>query len=187
MFYSAPHRLIFVHISRTAGGTIRNELEAAIGRQQRDPRLKRLGVHPFASHISLLLGVDWDQYWSFSVVRNPWDRMVSLYFHRCKLKLVNKSFKSWLLDDEDNKPKKRTPQSRWLFEDGRQVVNKIHRFERLDKVERSIAKRIKRPFRFIRHVNKTKHNPYRDYYDDETRQLVASIFDEDIRNFGYIF
>ena len=37
------------------------------------------------------------------------------------------------------------------------------------------------------HIHKTDHKPYWKYYTDETRELVAKLYANDIETFGYKF
>jgi len=37
------------------------------------------------------------------------------------------------------------------------------------------------------HMNVTQHDGYKQYYDDETRQIVELLYEGDIREFGYTF
>jgi hypothetical protein len=39
----------------------------------------------------------------------------------------------------------------------------------------------------MEHYNGSKHRDYRSYYDEETKQMVANHWKEDIERFGYTF
>lgn len=69
---SHKYRCIFIHIPRTAGTSIEHWIA---GRDwwQIDPASK----HLLASQAKRLYHRYWDEYFKFSFVRNPWDRMIS--------------------------------------------------------------------------------------------------------------
>jgi hypothetical protein len=39
----------------------------------------------------------------------------------------------------------------------------------------------------IPHENASRRGPYPDYYDDESREMIASLYAADIEAFGYSF
>lgn len=83
MFISHKYKVIFVHIQRTGGTSILKAFEAL------DPDLVKIlpfnpaqkrTKHCFASDIQALIDEEiFTTYTKFSVVRNPFDRMVSWY------------------------------------------------------------------------------------------------------------
>lgn len=140
-----------------------------------------------------------DDFFSFCVVRNPWDRVVSMY----EFSILNKDLfkKAYSINKEDFisfcnviKDRKNDPffigshkQSEWI--DKKTPPNKILFFESLQEDFSSMIKEInligvtpKLP-----HQNKTKHNHYSQYYNSETKQIISEVFEEDIDNFRYIF
>lgn len=73
MLVSHSHKLVFVHIQKTGGQTISRVLKKSISDITRFRR-----KHEFAVHAMEDLE-DWDGYFKFAFVRNPWDRLVSWY------------------------------------------------------------------------------------------------------------
>jgi hypothetical protein len=149
---------------------------------------------------------DWDECFKFSFVRNPWDRVVSLFMFQTK---GDQIFKDWLMDivERDGSPRDRKKawkllpkmastggtslpwksQTDWLIDnDGKLCMDFIGRYENLkedfSKICDILGRNIKLP-----HINKTEHLNYKSYYDAETKQIVADWHRNDINNFGYTF
>ena len=68
------HKCIFVHIQR-CGGTSMEKAIVGYDLWQSDERREK---HILASQAKALYADYWDNYFKFSFVRNPWDRMVSM-------------------------------------------------------------------------------------------------------------
>jgi hypothetical protein len=66
------------------------------------------------------------------------------------------------------------------------LVDFLARFENLERDWQEISKRIGVDAPLPRN-NASRHPPYRDCYDDETRRMVSEMFREDLEFFGYQF
>ena len=139
-----------------------------------------------------MIGVtEWQRCWKFAVVRNPWDRMVSLYsFLRERGHIqMHIGFRFWLLAKPklpSRSRKKSVPQSRWFFDGDRQIVDSVFRFENLDELRKALSGHLVQPIIFYSY-KKTDHGDYREYYDAKTRAWVNTVYEEDIERFGYVF
>ncbi len=77
--YSNTHKFIFIHWGKCAGSSIKQALASINGLE-----VKLQRGHADLDTMKRLIkedGFNFEQYFKFSCVRNPWDRMVSLYHH----------------------------------------------------------------------------------------------------------
>ena len=80
------------------------------------------------------------------------------------------------------------PQTKWIKNDGKIAVDFVGRFENLDADFQVICEALGiNPVPKLPHFNPGEHRPYQEYYDDETRAIVADVYADDIETFGYTF
>ena len=145
---------------------------------------------------------DYNNCFKFVFVRNPWDRLLSTWkdkivkqwsdeyhedFHKWRIKRYekykNKEF-NFFVKDVIPSGGRHTELMCNLFD---RNVNFIGRFENLEKDFNIICDKIGIPRQELPHKNKSKHKHYTEYYDDETREIVAEKYAKDIEYFGYKF
>ena len=123
-------------------------------------------------------------------IRNPFDRLVSWYFDAITIKRRFEEFNDKsisFVDAVKNRPEwvhKLPPLSD--FNKGAKNINYI-RFEKLQEDYNFVCDKIGIPRQQLPHKNKTNHKHYTEYYDDETRKIVAEKYAKDIEYFGYEF
>tara|TARA_B100001057_G_C22514093_1_gene819141 strand:- start:84 stop:725 length:642 start_codon:yes stop_codon:yes gene_type:complete len=148
---------------------------------------------------------EYDDYFKFTIVRNPWDRFLSFYLNKVGRKSSpwnqkgSKSFygctfeesvielKTTDLEDKDCDIHYRSQTEMFPLDN----IDYIGRFENLQEDFNFICDKIKIPHQQLPHKNKTKdwlkHKHYTEYYDEETKQIVAEKYAKDIETFGYKF
>jgi|TARA_Y100000034_G_scaffold88743_1_gene106540 hypothetical protein len=126
-------------------------------------------------------------------VRNPWEKLLSQYFFRVKddtqhgyiREAKDVSFLDFL---QKPFPLGNKPQCDKLSDSkGNLCMDFIGRFENLQEDFNTVCDKIGIPQQELPHVNKTKHKHYTEYYDNETKQIVAEKYAKDIEYFGYEF
>jgi hypothetical protein len=190
---SHKHKFIFVHINKTGGTSI-------------EVLLKRYS-NKFKKHQSIIdlnKEASSNDYFKFTFVRNSWDRFLSIYKYRIKTNQTNlasnpASFKEWAKNIYDKNPKHYnahnsqkllmlSEQLDWITDiDGSINMDFIGRFENLQEDFNTVCDKIGILRQELPHYNKTKHKHYTEYYDDETREIVAEKYAKDIEYFGYKF
>lgn len=171
------HKLLFIHIPKNAGSSISQWL------------LNHGGQYTGAIRHSALedSGVNVTDYYSFCVVRNPWDRMTSLY--RYALRVSNQvgiSFRSWL--EQNYKFSKHwysisTPQADWI----KTEPNLIMRYENLEQDFKYIQSKVNSQQALSLINTTTKNQHYSLYYDDWSKNFVGELYLKDIERFNYKF
>lgn len=173
------HKLLFVHIIKTAGVSI----EKAFGAPTHD--------HRSIQEYRALLAERFDEYFSFVVVRNPWDKMVSQYeFNAHKWTSPGTTFAEYIRYFGSGGQVSRFSPFHLPYmtdENDEIIVDYVGRFEALEETMRHVCEVIGRSYRPLPHENRSIRKDYRFYYDDESAQIVERMFKEEIELFGYRF
>ena len=189
---SHKHRFIFVHIPKTGGTSIAYYLYRYC---------EKVIKHQFAEDLfgETREGVD---YFTFSLIRNPWEREVSRYFYQRQTpdnelyeEARQLTFKEWLHRRQQDEVFMRfygAPMLDWLTdENGNLLVEYIARLERINDDWKKICERLNHNEIYIDtelpYLNRSEHNHYTEYYDDETRGMIEAAYQRDIEFFNYRF
>ena len=156
---------------------------------------------------------EWKHYFKFTFTRNPFDRMVSLWNfihstldgHKSLLEKPDYDcipYKAWIDECQTITTECKTFKEYIKYtsngvatgldtvfsfsHDGNEkFVDFIGRFENLQEDFDIVCDKIGIPKQKLPHKNKTKHKHYTEYYDEETKQIVAEKYAKDIEYFGY--
>ena len=178
------YKCVFVHIPKCGGTSIEGALKIN------------------ASHEPIKNYQGPDDYFKFTFVRNPWDRIYSCFEQKVRSKggncsdylnhfPRNMSFREWVktitLPRNILKDRHFAPMHTLMINKSFDSMDFIGHIENFNNDIRFVCDKIGISHLRVPHKNKTKHKHYTEYYDDETRQIVAEKYAKDIEAFGYEF
>jgi hypothetical protein len=213
---SIQKRFLFVHVPKTGGNSIQNILstyseDAIVSVSEHQDGLERFELrnsryetskHSKLSKYKRVLDASlYNSLFKFATIRNPWDRMISLYFspHRGVtewnraefLELVNKvpTLRRYVCEKSLTQSllgKFGLPNGK-----GRRAldadVDVLMRFEHLEEDFRKVCARLEIPFSPLPKRNASIREHYSKYYDEELKLLVQEKFREEIEFGDYRF
>jgi hypothetical protein len=200
---SHKHKFIFLFQHKCASSTLRSALEkiddfnlsfhwGVKSKEYKNDELKK-----------------YSDYFVFANIRNPFERAVSAWIYLQKSFPFERQFTKGLslkktftnlpqandklyteLDGRSNHDYRHITQEQvdtLLNKEGKFITDMLIRFENLQEDFNTVCDKIGIPQQQLPHENKTKHKHYTEYYDDETKQIVAEKYAKDIEYFGYEF
>ncbi len=214
MIISRGRSYIFVHIPKTGGTSLALALE---GRAMKDdimlgdtPKARkrrrrvqgvetsgRLWKHSTLSDIDGLVGEDaLAGMFIFTLVRNPWDRMVSYYhwlrdqrFDHPSVRLARaETFEGFLTDPATQAAQRQWPAAKYMTDvRGVERCNAYIRLEHFEPDAAELAAHLGFGLELPWENRSDRAQGYREYYSDALRGIVGECCAEDIARFGYRF
>lgn len=175
----SDRKMLFIHINRTGGTTI----ESLFGEPVWDHRT----LEEYLTDDPFLIS-----YFKFAVVRNPWEKEVSDWFHHKKVKGVDMSFEDYFKQPEFTPfhpmYKFHSNQFNWLLDKTSNYgVDYVIRFEKFDEDLKKLLWVMGIKPTEIPKVNSTQHLHYKEYYTTKLADIVFTNYMDDITYFGYSF
>ena len=187
-------KIIFIHIPKTAGISLVKSIFGDV----------TLEGHRSVSFYKQVFRSRYSDFFTFTIVRNPWDRLYSAYkfLEKGGMNIHDKNafethlsiyrdFEDFVLNGLNEKIiweiMHLIPQHEFVCDkNGKIIVDHIGRFENLNKSIEKINDILKSDFK-LEHHNKTDKKDYKDIYTTKMIQKVHQIYQKDIDIFEYNF
>jgi len=170
------YKTIFIHIPKNAGTSIEKYFSNQSFRIQPEK-------HADIYEIKRKFKNSYNNYKKFTIIRNPYDKMVSWYFY-LKKNLGDYNvieFNDWIKDPSKfwhaNDPiSYLKPQYKWIDN-----TVEVIKFENINKeINKFFKEEIDLPI-----TNKSNHKHYLKYYNQESLDVIYDRYKEDFKKFNY--
>lgn len=190
---SINNKFLFIHIPKTGGNSIQYCLQKYSDDKivNNDKNYDTFEISndalPISKHTSLniykdLLGKNvYDNLYKFCVVRNPWDMCISFYFS------PHWGFKQIKWDENVFLEILNAEIKPYNHYTNFQEMDHIIRYEKLEQGFEYVLKNLNIPLEKLQVKNKSEHLNYKEYYNDNLKNLVYNKFKEEINYFNYEF
>ena len=187
-------KFIFIHINKTAGTAVEQSL-LEYGDKRVEPKndlnfelTYKQSQHSNYKEYKEYLGSEYDNFFKFTVVRNPFDRVVS-YYLKNSINQNNLSFSDWVIDRYKNKnfqdyKRMYSDYTHWIDKDN---TDFILRFENLSSDFNILKQKLNIDCELKYHnVNKNRLH-YKEYYNEDTKEIITNHFKKELNTFNYKF
>jgi len=175
---SHKYKCIFLHKGRTGGTSIEHSFNKLMENKEK---------HLTQSLAREEYKDNWNDYFIFTTVRNPYDWMVSCYFHNKQInhEWFQNSFKIDILKMTFGEYIEwgKTKSSKQFIDDVNEI-DYIIRFEDLQKGFDYVCEQIGKPKKLLERIESSTHKPYMEYYIkqsmiDDINEMYRENFEQD--------
>lgn len=201
-------KYLFVHINKSCGGVIttnfkKNGLTEITGQHRSLKDMLYIAEN--------VINLSRKNLFMFTIVRNPWERMLSMYlfYHKNNFNSpeffsgddkIDNDFNNWIeyiYSSSFDKTKIHgcvnifkycfSNQLNWVKDSNNNIIENIniYKIEDLDLNDFFEKKLNLYDFDIITKIHPTKHKHYSYYYNEKSKNLVSKHYQEDIDYFGY--
>jgi len=190
-------KCIFIHIPKTAGTSIEQFI-----RDNGSNNLLFIGVrnnrslqHLTAYELKMMIPYIYKQYYKFSIVRNPYDKLLSEYYWNPSINIgykKGKSKKDFLKNVIEIVQNKKyfndiyndhfIPQYNFLFYKNKLLVNQLFKYEDLEWVSSFLKKKLKitRNFPYL-----NRNDIEKEGWNEDEKEIIYNLYKNDFLYFGY--
>jgi hypothetical protein len=191
-FYN--NQCVFVHITKSAGTSLALSL------------FGELPYHYTAWQYRVIYGhKNFNRFFKFTFVRNPWDRLYSSFSYLkgggwnkedtswaeknlAGVESFDDFVMNWLSEDKLHEHIHFWPQSEFICDQkNAPLIDYLGYFENINQDFSHILKQLNLPQKKLKHTNASKRKTYDQVYTPQMIDKVASLYEQDIHNFGYTF
>jgi len=202
--FSLTKKFIFIHVPKTGGVAMLDYLSRTKDLQKVQDLRDELGFrrsgwddnhYYYSTTVNTLMEIygniyDFNEWTTFGVVRNPFQRMVSMYLHRLRKpkyntdadqKVLNKGFEYWLLNTQHRADKHITtrPQMEWfdtcinpqIICQSKLNTKWLKEVSNTETMEGSLP---------VKHTSNKPIDSYDHYHTTETVDYIEKVFARDI-------
>lgn len=192
---SLDKKFIFIHIPKCAGSSIESLISDSSCILNSNSWPHNLKVNYPLNHLTLndiknskILNPNFEKFFSFTFVRNPFARLISEYFYlkprlglseniKKELIFLSSKFQNGIFGNHC------MSQSKFINNE----IDFVGKVENLQEDFNIICDKIKIKRNHLSRKNRTSHEHYSIYYDEELKEIVSKRYKEDLENFNYKF
>ena len=204
---SRRHKILFLHIPKTGGTTVEKMIfphHSFITEPDYstlygwDNRLGWLNHLTMDQTIELYPCLDLNKYLLFTVVRNPWDRLVSEYHWKISIsdlhipfleyvrllyvgetEAIQKHYRSPIAFEQHIRPQA------CYFSQSIKGAVRVLKFENFEHEVVQILRECGVKIKSIPRIRASSHAHYTHYYNNRTIDMVGNLYLDDVEKFGY--